>query len=266
MTKLSKLKHEEILVTPALAEAWLKKNVSNRTLSEKGVRGYATSMRAGRWVHNGETIKFDLNGNLIDGQHRLHAVISTREPQPMLVVSGLSTDAFATIDSGKKRTAADTLHVQGLEEPNRLASALAVVSMYDRGIRTTVRSQVATHEIRELLERYPDLPDALTELGKVKVKVMPRSLFDGLFYVFRRSDRVLALEFMAALRDGRGVETLECWHNLRERLINNITVLNKMHEVKLAALTIKAWNYARNGSDTKKLMWSPDKEDFPRAD
>lgn len=62
-------------VTPMKAARWLKRNIANRRVSPKVVRNYAGDMSRGEWLLNGEAIKFDRDGNLLDGQHRLGAIV-----------------------------------------------------------------------------------------------------------------------------------------------------------------------------------------------
>lgn len=273
-------------VTPRLAEEWLAKNKTrvgrgkaaaigalrtpsgkwgNRRLRDKDVKKYAADMLAGKWKQNGTTISFDTNGNLLDGQHRLRAIVLTGVTVTFPIVTGLHPDTFDTFDTGRARSAADALEMVGLSDGRRVAAALAVVSMYDRGIQGKVRDEIRTNQVLEKLTPYSDLPAALQELGHLNIRLMPNSVFDGLFYVFRRIDSVLALEYMVALRSGSNIEKFKAWHNLRERLIRNATAIQKVDEVYLAALVIKGWNCARQGRDTAKLSWMPHREDFPIA-
>ena len=79
-----------VRVTPALATEWLEGNVAlNRRLIPNLVTFYAAEMRAGKWRVNGESIKFSKSGALMDGQHRLHAIIKVNQSIPMVVVREL---------------------------------------------------------------------------------------------------------------------------------------------------------------------------------
>ena len=69
------MKNKPIKVTPHLASKWLQKNSCNRPLSQNTVYRYADAILSGEWKLNGDTIRFDSNGTLIDGQHRLHACV-----------------------------------------------------------------------------------------------------------------------------------------------------------------------------------------------
>ena len=61
-------------ITPEMAREYLEKNSHNRRLSERSVRNLATAIKNGEWQVNGEAIKVDKEGNLLDGQHRLSAI------------------------------------------------------------------------------------------------------------------------------------------------------------------------------------------------
>ena len=131
---------------------------------------------------------------------------------------------------------------------------------YDRGvIGRTIRVHIPTNRALEMLEKHPDIPEAIEEIGTKKCTLMTRSSFDGFFCIFRRREATMALEFMV------GADTLDCWLSLRERLIRNQTATHRLEEANVAALLVKAWNHARRGTDTSKLLWTPSREDFPEA-
>lgn len=78
-------------ITPRLAKEYLEKNTSNyRKLSHTTVWQYANDIENGRWQENGEAIKFDEEGTLVDGQHRLKAIVMANVPACMMVVRGVS--------------------------------------------------------------------------------------------------------------------------------------------------------------------------------
>ena len=60
-------------VTPSQAGIWLKSNPNNRSLSRSRVERLAGYMREGKFHQNGDTIRFDEDGALLDGQHRVGA-------------------------------------------------------------------------------------------------------------------------------------------------------------------------------------------------
>lgn len=262
------MKPEIIDVTPTLAEDWLKKNKNNRDFSEFHVKKLASQMRDGKWQDNGETIKFAIGGELLDGQHRLLAVVRSRSTQRMLIVRGLARDTFATIDVGRKRSSADAMKVAHIPEHKRVAVALPFLLAYDRRVQTEMRVRMTPIEALEFLRVYPDLPNILGELGSKRCPLVPRYVFDALYYIFHRSDAILAHEYMTALREGINIEACNAWRIVRERLIREASKppgTGKLDDKNLAALIIKGWNHARGGTDAQRISWKPDQEDFPSA-
>lgn len=98
-------------------------DVENRNLRRRVVVGYADEMRAGKWMVTGETIKVDRHGGLIDGQHRLNAIIEAGVTLPVLVVRGLDRSVIRVIDTAVRRSAADSLRFAGIAAPNLEAVA-----------------------------------------------------------------------------------------------------------------------------------------------
>lgn len=78
---------EVLDITPEIAARLLQKNPHNRKITSGGVKKWAESMMAQRWKV-AQPILIDRNGNLLDGQHRLTAVIKTGMTIKMLVIRG----------------------------------------------------------------------------------------------------------------------------------------------------------------------------------
>lgn len=79
----------EMEVTPAQAQDWLANMRTNRSVSKSLVRKYARAMLTNSWVsRTNETIAIDEEGYVIDGQHRLHAVVMAQQPVRMAVMFG----------------------------------------------------------------------------------------------------------------------------------------------------------------------------------
>ena len=107
MTK--EITYKTINVTPSMAETWLEKNNNNRKLSSSVIKNYAEKMKKGHWNLTHQSIAFDKDGNLVDGQHRLSAVIISGIPVVMTVAFYPSKlDPFSiALDDGKKRNFSD---------------------------------------------------------------------------------------------------------------------------------------------------------------
>jgi hypothetical protein len=73
-------------VTPELAKSWLDTNPVNRPVLEQQVQKFASRMTAGQWRMNYCGIAFAEDGTLVNGLHRLHAVVRSGKTVPMTVI------------------------------------------------------------------------------------------------------------------------------------------------------------------------------------
>lgn len=110
---LRRVKHEVCEVSPPTAVDWLEKNIRNRDVRQSRVDRYARDMRSGNWMLSNDAIVFDVNGDLINGQHRLWAVVESGETVPMLVARGYPPEAHMSFDGGQLRNAADVMSLMG---------------------------------------------------------------------------------------------------------------------------------------------------------
>ena len=122
-----------VLVTPKQAKVWLKSNDStkNRGISQRRVAAYANDMRHGNWQLTHQGICFGLNGVLIDGQHRLLAVILANV-SVLLVVTEMATidDPHKSLaDQGGPRPHAYILN----DKSNTHASVAAMLGQFAQG-------------------------------------------------------------------------------------------------------------------------------------
>jgi hypothetical protein len=79
-------------VTPELAKTWLECCDVSRPFSERQIKHFADQMKAGRWQQTYQGIAFNKNRFLIDGRHRLFAVIESGQTVPMLVVTDVDIE------------------------------------------------------------------------------------------------------------------------------------------------------------------------------
>lgn len=128
-------------ITPAIAGQMLTNNMTNNRSLRRGIIAqYARDMAAGAWRLTGDPIRFTEAGGLIDGQHRLHAVIEADVNVTMTVARGIPAAAVVAIDAGARRHLADYLSFDGIEDPRLVAAAVAETSAWERYFAGLVRS------------------------------------------------------------------------------------------------------------------------------
>ena len=248
------MRTEKELITSLRARQLLLKNVANRPLKPKVIKKYAQAMREGRLVPNGATICLNRKGELIDGQHRLSAIIATDLSFEMLIVYDLPDNAFASIDSGSVRSGGDVLAVIGEKNYSRLCAVLPFVDRYYNGtLDEYVRYD--NDQILELNKKYPDVKEVLSISNKAsKGFIHPRVLV-ACFYLFSNVDARLADDFIEKVVEGVNVVKGSSWWYLRERLTRNFTAKAKLSPIYVMALCIKAWNATRRGMAGRYLAW-----------
>src|ERR1700750_3512325 len=100
-------------ISPDMAQEILAANGHNRNMRSPRVAQLAEVMRRGEWILNGETIKVATDGTLLDGQHRLQAVVDSGATIETLVMRGMSLETQDTVDTGRRRRLADILAIEG---------------------------------------------------------------------------------------------------------------------------------------------------------
>jgi len=97
------------IVTPDMAREWLSLTAGNRNVTRRHVSNLVAEMDRGNWdVRLPAYIIFDILGRLINGHHRLKAVILHGLPVPMRVLRGADEDLKKKLDAiTKPRSPAD---------------------------------------------------------------------------------------------------------------------------------------------------------------
>jgi len=121
-------------VSPALAERWLKLNhEKQRKLSWARVESFVTDMSAGAWELTHQGICFGEDGELIDGQHRLHAIVRSGKTVRMLILTNQSGKFEAPIDRGRPRILSNICGV-----PHKRLAALNLLKQMESGYPTGI--------------------------------------------------------------------------------------------------------------------------------
>lgn len=244
------------IVTPAQAEQWLLRNKKNRVIRQRRVDTLARSMAAGKWRTTGDTVKFSLDGSLLDGQHRLLAIIQSGMPCELAVAEDLEPEAQMVVDTHAKRTFADVLKLKG--EPNAvaLAAALHALWQYENGsLRNNMK--VPSHdELLALLDSRPDMRTAISWGSRLqRVFPGPLRLYTLAYLVTAGIDEDDANFFFERLIDGVGLDENNAILACRRWLENIALRRIKVNSYEFLGALFKAWNAYRQGTPLKILMF-----------
>jgi hypothetical protein len=108
---------KRVYITPETAAKMLAKNVGNRSPRMSTVRFYAAEMKAGRWQETHQALAVDCDGNLVDGQHRLLAVVASGTSHWFWLDQYAKTHEamHLPIDTQARRSHADIMRAPKLE-------------------------------------------------------------------------------------------------------------------------------------------------------
>jgi hypothetical protein len=112
-------------VTPDVARAMLEQNTDNRRVRPSVVARYAAIMSAGNWKLSPDGIVFS-DKRLLQGQHRLSAVIAADVAVDLMVWTGVDDEVFRVFDRGATRSTADAIgrDVKLVQVANFVCSAM----------------------------------------------------------------------------------------------------------------------------------------------
>lgn len=257
---MDKIEVRRIDITPELAERWLRNNSCNRKIRQSVVAQYAMDMKAARWHLVGDSIKFDddadnFPGNLLDGQHRLSAIVASETVQPMMVITGLAPDSQKFMDSGAKRSAGDQFEMQGRQFGVRIAAATReILRLEDEQMHRKVSYSNAA--VVDFFNVNKSIMDAILMVEGIRrvTTLAPAGAACVAFY----GNMVRPLEtrdFFSKVISGVGLKSTDPELLLRDRLndANNI----KLDRVKAMWLTFRALNMRLEGIDTHTRLQLP---------
>lgn len=261
------------IITPKQAERLLQtvQHKKNRIIRDANVDRLAQDMIEGRFKYNGDTIRIDEDGDLMDGQHRLSAIVKSGLPQRMDVVRGLPREVMSTIDIGEPRNAASWLQIRGYENANTLAAASKLLEAYLEAKLhvVTSRGKYSGLKAEQMVKKYPGIQDSvkhtrrLYDHGALRETVGSRAACALFHYLFSEVDVQKADIFFERLSTGENLSKTDPIYELREQLLKfSGSKKIKMTQAHTFALIIKAWNAFYEGRQIKALKYAKE-EKFP---
>lgn len=262
-----------VRMSPENARALLRRNTHNRDVNGLRVEQYAADMAAGNWHLNGEAVKIGSNGAILDGQHRLLAIVEAGQTIELLIVTGLDPKTQETMDQGLPRSFGDVLQLRGESNYYVLAAATRVVAVYERdGSPAQSGPAPSILEMSRVLERNPGLRDSANLLSRLRsgrawIRISPLA---ALHFLFSAVDEESANDFMTRLATGEHLDPHvppSCAiYLLRERLIANHIgdEETRLSHRAMMAFVVKSWNAYYESRPIARLFWATGKgERFP---
>lgn len=246
-------------VTTQMAAELLDNNESNRALRARKVAEYAADIRSGNWHTTGASIVIGQDGRLLDGQHRLAAILDTGQPLTLLVVRGAESASQVAMDTGLKRNLTDHLKMRGEANTVILATSLRHHWRWVSDEHSTEARSNATHaELMSSLERNPSLRIIVPYAAKIYQAVgLPAGLAGAMTHQLRMIDAEHMRGFFEEVLSGELLEHGSPTLTLRNWLLTqrSNTGGRRPYQSIYHAVTVKAWNAWVNGVDLRQLKW-----------
>jgi hypothetical protein len=251
-------------ITPAIAREMLVMNTHNRRLRERTVATMVTAIKRDEWVINGDMIRFSDDGVLIDGQHRLHAVLKAGKPIMSWVMRGLPMDAQETIDIGNHRGYHDVLALRGEVNATAVSAALVWVYRIETDQVRSMKLKPSNGEKDAILQRYPQIRDSVGKVNNWARDIpIPKSVLTALHWRLSQIDEDQADFFFGRLADGIGMEAGDPILLLRRMLFQWGRGRERVEDYVRYAYVVTAWNFWRAKKTRILLQWKRGTQTIP---
>jgi hypothetical protein len=264
----SPLDYRLVKVTPSLAGKWLEAGKGiQRNLMSSYVTALAAQMRRGEWKSSThQSIAITAEGRILDGQHRLAAVVMADLTVEMLVAFNADPNTFDVVDGGRPRTAANILQIMGIQNAAVISAAAKFVLSYDKvkGIWSgpAYQAELSKPMIGQFaMENADGFAEALKVSGPVRrvLHLKPAGLLAVAFMILRkeRDAGVMREEFFQGLLTGEELHRGD--PRLAVRKMYGTSRLDKRTDAAQyqMAVLLKAWNAFVQGDPVQLLRWLP---------
>lgn len=254
---------------------------TNRPIDWKTVQDYARDMLTGNWVHHHQGLGYDVNSKMVDGQHRMYALIMAAEtgvpngeefiePNPKIRVSfqvtyGLAPEVFDKLDTGRRRDGKQILAMSGFTNQQHLAASARLLFLYDNyHPRFWTRIRVTNHQILETVNAtkiYNYLQPVMEITG---IGLIAPAGATGYFICERAFPKGPHEEFIDCLKTGIGDSKEDPRVVFRNYLVRSKGKKGaRRSSFNHLALYIKTWNDYVAGRRRTSIHWRSDME-FPQ--
>lgn len=269
------MKTSIVEITPKLAAELLGNNARNRKLRASVVKRYANDIELGLWRLSGEPIILNSEGAVVDGQHRLAAVVGANKSIRSVLVEGADPSVFDVVDCGLPRKAQDALEISGYERARWMALIGRRLCMaWEHGVEKAFYdgkpSSVLAISNARLVEfcrtharRIIGSINAIVGIGDIAMSpILPTTLM-SVHSMLDREHQEKFVEFASQIVLGLNATPGGVTHLLRRNLIAQQQQYGRVSLRLTAGVLIKAWNHFLAGTSPGAFIRFRSDEAFP---
>lgn len=243
-------------ITPQEARTILDTNLSNRRIKRSKLESLKRALIEGRWYIDGNPIRFNDRGELVDGQHRLRACVETGKSILTLVVYGIADEARFVTDTGTAKTCADFLTMNGEPNAASVAATLRLVWLYRANKLFDPTVAPAPEELLRLLQVEPGIRDSVrvarTMADRLPISSTTVAVSHFLTACVDPEDATAFWDRVASGADLKQGSTLLAYRRWIDRWAGK---REKPSGLAYLNVTLKAMNYYRQARDVATLIW-----------
>jgi len=250
-------------ITPQKALELLKNNVKNRNLRQSLVLAYSEEMKKGRWRLTGQGISFSSEMILIDGQHRLAAIVKSNTSQIINVTYGLNyDDVYSIYDTGKNRTSSDILAINNVKNASSVSGSIRNKRFLDLNTDPGKGKDRIKLTNEDILNNYSEHPELYTNCVNMARRCYSKMKLVSVVYLAgiashliltkgNNQDKVFSFFNQLHLIDDSTINSIKLLRNL---LINDLANPIKKMKINIKVLYFKkVWNAFVSDDDYKIL-------------
>jgi predicted pyridoxine 5'-phosphate oxidase superfamily flavin-nucleotide-binding protein len=238
----------------------------NRRLNDAAVTRIANEIDNGTYRLNGEAIIIGRDGQVLDAQHRLAAVVRAGKTIESVVVRGVDPAYMASIDSGRSRSAGDYLAISGIENYNSVAAAVNALAFYkvqsyaglgSRAAGAVMRSfsqgvRLTPQQVAEALRHNSGIIESVSKArGYPNIKRFPTTAAATVHYLayYVAGKRLSANRWLASLMTGTELVATSPILQVRNALIDGRvkTAGRQLYQL------VRSFNWEEEGRVVSKL-------------
>ncbi|MEU1761147.1 hypothetical protein [Micromonospora sp. NPDC005652] len=281
---------ETINVTPEMAEEMLTRppavlpggqRVEQRPLDMGHVAKLKAAIERGEWTLTPQGLIEAPDGGILDGQHRLNAILQSGKTLRMRITRNVPPQTFYALDGGKKRTVANHLSTMGEKNTNHLQSALKSLHCWEQwsadpdgplaGWTNWSRKDVSYPQTQDVLARWPQMREAVRDGSNMmrQVKGIPAAAAVFLVLVDATIKQTYGdgpdatfwqlklREFVQAVQTGEMIARNHPAYTLREWIRNGSGGAGPEKREKQLLALLKAWKAYVSGKTTAIVKFAP---------